>query len=223
MEDQAERAIQSYKNWIEQFSWNWIGTLKMTSGAPSKRRLKLLFKAWITALRNEQGGKGFRWVSVLEYGRMKTNPHLHVLIGGLRNRMRTWESHWAELGGDAMIRRFDPTQLGILYMLKQTDSRGHLEIELELPKSGPSEDRAEFLGAEPASMLRVEGMREDISLQDLRRFCEDSARILGITLHSVGGIVYALVSVARTEAEVAVKELNQKSWLGRKLRVTEIL
>jgi hypothetical protein len=154
---------------------------------------------------------------------MKTNPHLHVLIGGLRNRMRTWESHWAEAGGDAMIQRFDPTQLGILYMLKQTDSRGHLDIELELPKSGPSEDRAASLGAEPASMLRVEGIREDTSLQDLRRFCEDSARVLGITLHSVGGIVYALVAVARAEREIAVEELNQKLWRGKKLRVTEVV
>jgi hypothetical protein len=223
MRDRAEETIQSYRAWLDQFSWSWIATLKLTSFAPSKRRLKILFNAWIAALRNEEGGKDFRWAAVFEPGRMGTNPHFHVLIGGLRNRMKSWEARWTELGGEALIHRFDPDQKGILYLLKTTDSDGNLDIDMELPKFGSDDDQeVESLRAEPATTLRVEGINERTSVQDLRRLFEDSARVLGITIHSVGGIVYALVAVAQVEAEVAVKELNQKPWHGKKLWVTEV-
>jgi hypothetical protein len=222
MRDRAEESIQGYREWFANYRWSWIATLKLTSGVPKRWRVKQLFEAWISALRNEEGDEKFRWVRVIEPGRRGTNPHVHVLIGGLRNRMKTWENRWAELGGEAMIRRFDPKQEGILYMLKTTGSDGDLDIDYELPKSESSDDDLESTSfrAEAAVMLRIEGIGEQTNLRDLRRLCENSARILGITLHSVGGLVYALVAVARAEAEQAVEQLDQKLWRGTKIRVT---
>jgi hypothetical protein len=208
---------------LQRFSWSWCGTLRLMTFRLSNPRIKILFNAWISLLRNEEGGRHFRWISVFEQGAIGTYSQIHFLVGGLRNRMKSWEARWVELGGEATICRFDPKQNLILDILKTTGSDKHLDIDIVVPKFGPDGDqRDESYRAEPATVLRVEGINEQTSLQDLRRFCEDSARILGITLHSVEGIVYGLVAVARAEADQAVEELDQKLWRGKKIRVSVV-
>jgi hypothetical protein len=133
--DRREDAIQSYRRWLEEFRWDLYCTLKITSGIPSDRRALALFKRWIAAVEELDGGSRFRWVRVLEKGGGGCNRHFHVLVGGLRNRCRFWERQWNELGGNAVITPFNPSERGILYVLKTTDEKGDLDIEFQLPRS----------------------------------------------------------------------------------------
>jgi hypothetical protein len=132
--DAREVTIQQYKTWLEEFRWNWYATLKLTSGAPTDRRAERLFGQWIEELGKAEGTSRFRWFRVLERGFAGDNPHFHVLIGGLRNRNRYWEKKWSDLGGNALITPFDPTQKGILYMLKSVDENGDIDCDFKLPR-----------------------------------------------------------------------------------------
>ena len=73
----------------------------------------------------------------MERGGSGQNLHFHVLVGGLRNRLRHWESHWNELGGEALIGKFDPDKEGILYLMKEMDDSGYLDIDFSLPDHKP--------------------------------------------------------------------------------------
>jgi hypothetical protein len=134
--DRREQAIQQYREWLDQFRWDLYCTLKIVSGRPSDRHAKNLFDRWIKDVETTDGGSRFRWVRVMEYGSLKSNPHFHVLIGGLRNRAKFWERKWSDLGGNALITPFDAKQLGILYMLKSVDGNGDVDIEFKLPARG---------------------------------------------------------------------------------------
>jgi hypothetical protein len=121
-----------YEEWLSEYTWNWFITLKLTTGRPSKRRPVKLFHKWIERLKKEEGSKNFRWVCVREHGSQDDNPHLHILVGGLRSRRQRWERRWKQLGGDADIQWFDPQKNAINYMLKSMDSEGDLDIDYEL-------------------------------------------------------------------------------------------
>lgn len=131
--ERTERLKQEYNRWLRRYSWAWFGTLNITSGMPSERRAKELFAQWISDLRRSEGAEDFRWVRVMERGGSGQNLHFHVLVGGLRNRRKHWESQWEELGGEALIGKFDPDKEAILYMMKEMDDRGNLEIDFCLP------------------------------------------------------------------------------------------
>ena len=131
--DRRENAIQEYRQWFEQFRWDLYCTLKVTSGRPSDRRANNMFARWIKDVEQTDGGSRFCWVRVMERGVTGNNRHFHVLVGGLRNRVKFWERKWNDLGGNALITPFDAKQKGILYMLKSMDQNGDLEIEFDLP------------------------------------------------------------------------------------------
>jgi hypothetical protein len=129
-----ETQIQAYKKWLDKQSWAWFATLKINSGKPSVRRAKQLFERWIAELGAREGGPDFRFARVLEKGSLGNNPHFHVLIGGLRNRIQDWTERWETLGGEALIKRFDPERGGIFYILKEMDNDGNLDLDISLPK-----------------------------------------------------------------------------------------
>jgi hypothetical protein len=133
-QERREQAIQELRRWLEQFTWSWYVTLKLTAGKPSMNRAKRLCDQWVGELEQQEGGKNFRWFRVLERGTLGTNLHFHVLVGGLKSRRTRWASRWSELGGDALITPFDPDQKGILYLLKETDDEGDLDFDFKLPK-----------------------------------------------------------------------------------------
>jgi hypothetical protein len=133
MEDRTEGLKQEYKRWLRRYSWAWFGTLKITSGMPSKRRANQMFERWISELRRTEGAEDFRWVRVLEKGGSGQNLHFHVLVGGLRNRRKHWEAEWIQLGGEALIGKFDPAKEAILYMTKEMNDSGNLDIDFCLP------------------------------------------------------------------------------------------
>jgi hypothetical protein len=133
MDNRIEAMKHEYNRWFRRYSWSWFVTLKITSGMPSKRRANQMFERWISDLRRSEGTKNFRWVRVLEKGGSGQNLHFHVLIGGLRNRLKHWESQWEELGGEGLIGKFDPDKEAILYMTKEMDDSGNLDIDFCLP------------------------------------------------------------------------------------------
>jgi hypothetical protein len=146
--DQRERAIQAYREWLEGYSWDYFCTLKITSGPLNKRRAQEVFRKWMEALESSEGADDFRWFRVMEYGSSRSNPHFHIVIGGLRKRMQNWEQRWrqkwqqkwAELGGEALISPYDPQQKGLLYILKSTGIDGDLDMDFKLPPEGAQED-----------------------------------------------------------------------------------
>ena len=87
-ENRREEAIQELRRWLEGFGWSWYATLAIASGRPSPRRAKDLCDQWISEVQEAEGGPDFRWFRALERGALGTNPHCHVLVGGLRDRRR---------------------------------------------------------------------------------------------------------------------------------------
>jgi hypothetical protein len=129
MNDRREVAIQGYREWLDRFRWSWFATLKVTSGFPSDRKARRMFESWIAELEARDGASDFRWAAVLEKGADGTNRHLHVLVGGLRNRRQFWTEQWDRRGGQALIEPYDSSRNGILYLLKSTTDDGDLGIE----------------------------------------------------------------------------------------------
>ena len=134
MEDIRERTIQSYREWLQQYQWSWFGTLKSTSGFPSENKAKKRFDDWIANLRRTDGGGDFRWFRALERGIGGTNIHFHTVIGGLRNRPSFWQKRWDDLGGEALITRYDPEKKGILYILKDVSRDGDSNFDFEFER-----------------------------------------------------------------------------------------
>jgi hypothetical protein len=133
-QERREQSIQGLRLWLEQFSWAWYVTLKITSGRPSVRRVRRLCEQWLAELEKAEGGNNFRWFWVMERGALGTHAHIHILVGGLRNRRAQWACRWSELGGNALISPFDPDQKGVLYMLKTTADNGDLDFDFKLPE-----------------------------------------------------------------------------------------
>jgi hypothetical protein len=143
MADRTERLKHEYNDWLRRYSWSWFVTLKITSGIPSERRAKEMFARWISDLRRDEGTEHFRWVRVMERGGSGQNLHFHVLVGGLRNRRQHWESQWKQMGGEALIGKFDPAKEAILYITKEMDDSGNLDIDFCLPDQKQTKTQAE--------------------------------------------------------------------------------
>jgi hypothetical protein len=126
---------QNYEEWLSTYDWKWFATLKMTKGRPSRQACISAFEAWINEVQTSEGSSRFRWARVVEKGSCGDNLHVHVLVGGFRNRIAHWSRRWEELGGDALIQRFDPDRGAIKYILKTIDRDGDLDIDFHLPQS----------------------------------------------------------------------------------------
>jgi RNA recognition motif. (a.k.a. RRM, RBD, or RNP domain) len=225
-QDKREQAIQEYKRWLQRFSWSWFGTLKITSGAPTDAAAKRLFGIWVSEIKRVEAGCSFRWVSVLERGRMKTNRHFHVLVGGLRNRRREAESRWNFLGGNAVIDRYDPERNGLLYMLKTMGEDGDIDIDFNLPghtvpdalRSSSAEWETEQ--GNEAITLRVECVSEDTNPAELRRLFSKCGQVFGVRIHSTSNnYTFALVDMSGVGASDAIEWWNGRRWRGRELKV----
>jgi hypothetical protein len=130
--DAREEQIQAYAEFLEQKQWWWWFTLNMGSGRPSRRRTELKFKQWQEELRAKYGSDAFRYFRVIETGRNANNPHIHGLVGGLRNRRTEFERRWAQIsGGDAQIKRYDPSKKARYYMMKEMSDDGNLDLDLD--------------------------------------------------------------------------------------------
>jgi hypothetical protein len=131
--DKREQMIQGYNQWLQAYTYQWFGTLKLTSGIPSTRRAIGMFDRWISNLRKIEGGDRFRWFRVLECGVRTEVRHVHFVLGGLRNRRIYWQQQWNGMGGEARIERYDAERNGILYILKDTNAAGDLNFDFEFP------------------------------------------------------------------------------------------
>jgi hypothetical protein len=182
-DDKRERTIQEYRRWLEQFGWDWLGTLKVTSGIPSERRATTLFDTWISQLRQAEGAEDFRFFRVLERGIGGGNLHFHVLVGGLRNPRKVWEKRWNNLGGDALITRFAPKKNGILYMLKGTEKDGGLACDFKLPTKKIVPDAIEDLPSQSRSTptsIRVDRIDDQVTTTELKGLFKRFGRVLEI-------------------------------------------
>jgi hypothetical protein len=184
MSDKREKTIQEYRRWLEQYSWSWMATLKLTSGIPSERRATTLFDSWISSVRRAEGAEDFRFFRVLERGLGGSNFHFHTLIGGLRKPRKIWEERWNERGGDAVISAFDPQKNGILYMLKDMDNGGDLDCDFELPTKekdrDDTEDVPEPAKSIPSTTLRIDRIDTQTTIAELRKLFKPYGRILEI-------------------------------------------
>ncbi len=184
-DDKRERTIQEYRRWLEQFEWDWFGTLKVTSGIPSVRRARQMFDSWVARLRQAEGAEDFRFFRVLERGTGGGNLHFHTLIGGLRNRRKSWEKRWNELGGEAMITPYNPREKGILYLFKSMGEDGDINCDFELPTEkemgDANEDRPPRSRSTPTT-IRVDRIDGLTTTAELKRVFKGFGRILEIAV-----------------------------------------
>jgi len=186
MNDKREDIIQGYRRWLDKYRWNWLATLKVTSGSPSERRAKALFDNWVSELQIGEGGDNFRWFRVLERGAGGNNIHFHALIGGLQRRCTVWERRWSELGGQAVITPYDPQQNGILYLLKDTGSDGDLNCDFSFPQTNELRDDAvrllERIKRVPTT-VKVDCINGDTTTTaELKRLFKPFGRILEVAI-----------------------------------------
>ena len=229
MTDKREVAIQEWRRWLEEFRWTWFCTLKITSGIPSTRRAKQMCENWISELRRDEGGKDFRWFWVLERGADGSNLHFHLLVGGLRNRMKLWETRWKDLGGNAVITKFDPDQKGILYILKDMDTEGNIDCDFQLgePDSKTklrTEDLPRRSSANPTA-LRVAGIDAETTVAELKNMFKRYGRVLEIEILGTRTDDRLLMSAVITMASLysaldAARQLDGEELRERPLQVS---
>jgi RNA recognition motif. (a.k.a. RRM, RBD, or RNP domain) len=233
MESMREAQIQAYLRWFKKYRWAWFCTLKITSGIPSDRRARDSFDNWISELRQLEAGEDFRWARVLERGPTGGNRHFHILVGGLRNRLKFWGERWNELGGDALISRYDPEQNGILYLLKSMSERGDLEIDFELPEEKKpgggtrtklqEESRTSDSGT---AKVRVDGIDDLTTPAELTQLFKRYGRVLEanvvqVRINSDRNALYATVGMEdAVAADNAMEELDGLGLRGREIRVS---
>jgi hypothetical protein len=124
----------SYEKWLSEYEWRWFTTLKITSGRPSRHRAVATFDQRITEMAEQEGSSRFRWVRVLEEGARGDHLHFHVVIGGFRSRMAHWGRRWEELGGEALIEKYNPDEAGVLYLLKTMKGNEEIDLDFKLPQ-----------------------------------------------------------------------------------------
>jgi hypothetical protein len=183
VEDKREKTIQEYRGWLEKFRWDWFATLKITSGVPSERRARNLCDRWVSDVRRAEGAEDFRWFRVLERGASGSNLHFHVLVGGLRNRRNSWERRWAELGGEALIKPYNPEQKGIMYLLKSMGNDGDLACDFELPTKKQVGDAIQDLPPQSKSSpttIRVDRIDGQTTTTELKGLFKRFGRVVEI-------------------------------------------
>ena len=100
-----DKLIAGYAEWLEQYHWTLFATLTFR-GFPSPSRANLIFRKWISEMKEQEDEKDFHWVRVTEYGAFQDqdNVHYHALIGGLRDVCRWhWLRRWDKLAGDSTL------------------------------------------------------------------------------------------------------------------------
>jgi hypothetical protein len=136
-----QQLIDAYADWLGEWDWDWFGTLTHP-GYPSRHKLEQKFNGWISELEKEQGTRNFRYAMVMERGAYGDNKHIHVLVGGLKRKVRRfpwpWRDRWQKVAGQAVVGLFDPRQGGIRYLLKTLLPDNDFEITMkfqERPKA----------------------------------------------------------------------------------------
>jgi hypothetical protein len=138
--DAREENIRAYAQFLDRKTWFWFFTLNMASGRPSRRRTELKFREWIKELRKRYGSKRFRYARVIETGRHRDNPHVHGMVGGLRNRRTEFEELWKEIsGGDARIELYDTDKKAVFYMMKEMDDDLDIDLDFDFGDEGNEE------------------------------------------------------------------------------------
>jgi len=216
MEMKKDQYAKERRRWLQEYSWSWSANLKLPADTNRMRR-EYMFDNWISALRYRDGTADFHWVSVAEARFMKTRPEFHVLIGGLRSRLEYWASQWNQVGGTAIIEKFDPKRNEASF-LPRVDAMGDedtLEVESEFPQgtSGDSWVEEVLKENDRTIKLRVNRLDEDTSLAELRSQFEIFGKVEEISLHTgetLSGqtVVYALVTLPLKNARRAKRLLK---------------
>jgi hypothetical protein len=128
-----EEVMQNYEDSLQRYRWSWKAELKMAAGTPSTALLKERCYGWLKNLRQAEGDTDFGWFMLLEKGIGIGKPKMHVLITGLRNRMRFWENQWADLGGSAVITPVDGSKEKMLEMVRTAGRKGDLDCDFDVP------------------------------------------------------------------------------------------
>jgi hypothetical protein len=223
--DNRQETIKGFPDRLRDVPWTWFGTLNITSRYPSEYSAKKMFAEWIEGLRRSEGNEKFGWFRVLGKNADGNNLYFRTLITGLSPRREVWEKRWAELGGDALIRRFDDEQDGIAYIQESIGDDGDDNCDFQLPKNLSS--TADFVKDKTApATLHVDGMDSSTTLLELKKLFMPY-RLLEIAF--VGNwtdindpTISATVTVKDyASAASAVGFLDKKIELGReKIRVS---
>jgi RNA recognition motif. (a.k.a. RRM, RBD, or RNP domain) len=223
--DKRENTIQTYRQWLEKYSWDWFGTLKVDSGMPSIRRAKKMCDDYISNLRQAEGDEDFRFFRVLERGTGGSNLHFHLLIGGLRDRRKVWEQNWK---GDALLSEYKADQKGLLYVLKSMDNRGDLDCDFTLPPGSRTISQVTktfpLRASSTPTCLRVDGIDGETTVLELRRLFKPYGRVIEVEILATRDagrtVMSALVTMAGLyAAQNAAQQLDAEELRGWPIRV----
>ena len=216
MKKDNREGIISYSDWLRSVPWTWYGTLNITSGYPSEYSAKKMFDEWIEELRRSEGNEKFGWFRVLGKNADGNNLYFRTLITGFRTRREVWEKRWAELGGDALIQRYDDEQDGIAYILESMGDNGDANCDYQLPKNLSS--TADFVKDKTApATLQVNGIDYKTTLPELKKLFVEY-RLLEIAL--VGN--WADINDPTIRATVTVKDYASGARAAGALDGTEL-
>ena len=219
MEMKKAKYASEYRRWLQEYSWSLYANLKVPPATNWMRR-DYMFDSWISSLRRREGTADFHWVSVAETRFIKTRPELHVWIGGLQSRLEYWASRWKQLGGNAVIERFDPerSETFCRNTVEAMDGYDILDVESEFPQdqTGDSVDEEIRKGDKGSVKLRVDSLDENTSLASLRFQFEKFGKVEEISLHmgetvDEENLIYALVTMPLEDARRAKSSLNMST------------
>jgi len=121
--------------WLEGFPWKWFCSLTFRPGlTESQARWRL--RTWADELRAALGNENFEWIGVPETGITGEDFHFHVLIGGLNDwhapERLEFMRRWNKIASDARVDVYDPSLLGVRYILKYLEPNDTDSIEFHL-------------------------------------------------------------------------------------------
>jgi hypothetical protein len=210
------RIIRNYRRWARKSQWIWYVTTRGGLSVPA-RVAKTLFNSWVSDLQSQEGEENFSWLRVMKANRLGANPDCRVLVGGLRNRMRYWESRFAALGGNATIARFDPSSDETDRMLDDVRDLDLLEIDCFFPQ-----ERSEVPTASSGlTRVRIDQIGEDVSPGDLKKLFKVYGQSSETIVYSDSREAYGIVTLKDRAAEDAIDDLDGSVWRGQTIEVSE--
>lgn len=97
----------SWKEYLNQFPWDWFVTLTFRNEISTKSAFRL-FNKWKVQLKKAVNQK-IHYLLVIDEPRFKGDSvHFHVLMSGVKDEdPEAWMKKWYDLAGNPYIKRYD--------------------------------------------------------------------------------------------------------------------
>lgn len=124
-----EELIDGWEEFLEQFHWNWIGTMSFRQRQISVSGANRNFLRFIEQVKEEEGATDFHWFRVTERGAWGRCLCVHFLVGGLREGETIyWLATLESLSGKCRLDYCYPVTPALRDIVKESNPRSDFSV-----------------------------------------------------------------------------------------------